>query len=172
MKTEDRQKTCPFFLRLHIASTAPTVEDAEKGFPEAKEMQLYTWHDATLKELSFHVQLTVPEANDPQCTLHFTHVKHSRSGTLVLQEIGLTRGRQAVRPDDDRTLGMVDFTPGDLLFIRMDIYKREKQIEKSSEQPSAAHEGEDMPVDDEKKEEKKDDDEKMEKEGADEQKSG
>ena len=50
----DREKTCPFLLRLFYKENARHMLDdfMDNKVPEQDELQIYTWNDATLKEIS------------------------------------------------------------------------------------------------------------------------
>jgi len=50
----DREKICPFLLRMFIKENEkhPLEEFRDQKVPEKDEVQVYTWQDATLKELA------------------------------------------------------------------------------------------------------------------------
>ena len=73
--------------------------------------QIYTWPDATLRELADLVKEVRPEARKPQARLEFAFVYPDRMGRNVLRKVGAVwsapyRGRQE---DDNKTLAGLSF---------------------------------------------------------------
>jgi histone deacetylase complex subunit SAP18 len=66
IKTIDREKITPFLLRCFWKANKSRTEfeykDAAKQILPADEAQIYTWPDATLRELSDVLSAAIPEA--------------------------------------------------------------------------------------------------------------
>eukprot|EP01016_Furgasonia_blochmanni_P040398 TRINITY_DN5154_c0_g1_i6.p1 TRINITY_DN5154_c0_g1~~TRINITY_DN5154_c0_g1_i6.p1 ORF type:complete len:130 (-),score=25.67 TRINITY_DN5154_c0_g1_i6:38-427(-) len=89
-KVIDREKTCPFLLRLFWKENdAHSLEDfIEKGKePVQDEVQVYTWKDATLRELVDLVKSSIPCAMRKEAKFKFTHIYQDLSGKLKKKEL-------------------------------------------------------------------------------------
>lgn len=83
------------------------------------ELQIYTWMDATLEELSSLVKEVHPEAKKKGTTFDFRLVfPNSRSNQYDFRAIGsTTSGKKG--PDDHKSLTSVRFVIGDYLDIHI-----------------------------------------------------
>eukprot|EP00933_Yihiella_yeosuensis_P015652 TRINITY_DN13587_c0_g2_i1.p1 TRINITY_DN13587_c0_g2~~TRINITY_DN13587_c0_g2_i1.p1 ORF type:complete len:193 (+),score=40.70 TRINITY_DN13587_c0_g2_i1:77-655(+) len=119
----DRSKTCPFLLRVFrkIGGHHDIDDFAERGKePVDEELQVYTWPDVTLRELSDLVKDVAPEARTPGARLSFRLVYPDKTGKNVMTDLGaVTAMRRG--PDDDRPLSSSKFQTGDL--VDLAIYK-------------------------------------------------
>ncbi|XP_078258564.1 histone deacetylase complex subunit SAP18 isoform X3 [Rhinoraja longicauda] len=63
-KPVDREKTCPLLLRVFTTNNGRhhRMDDFARGNVPSSELQIYTWMDATLKELTSLVKEVYPEA--------------------------------------------------------------------------------------------------------------
>ncbi|KAG7235141.1 hypothetical protein CRUP_024723, partial [Coryphaenoides rupestris] len=63
-KPIDREKTCPLLLRVFTTNNGRhhRMDEFTRGNVPASELQIYTWMDATLKELTSLVKEVFPEA--------------------------------------------------------------------------------------------------------------
>ncbi|XP_005105071.2 histone deacetylase complex subunit SAP18 [Aplysia californica] len=117
-KPIDREKTCPLLLRVFCSNDRhhPLMEFS-RGSTPTNELQIYTWMDATLKELTGLVKEVNPDARRKGTFFDFAIVfPDSRSPTFRLREIGTTcAGRKS--NDDTVTLAQKKFTIGDYLDI-------------------------------------------------------
>ncbi|CAG9464227.1 unnamed protein product [Pedinophyceae sp. YPF-701] len=114
----DREKTCPLLLRVF-----PTIgghhrlKDYEKRGEEPKnELQIYTWMDASLREITELIQMVHPAANKPHATLSFATVYPDKKGINVFHPIGRCHASKRGR-DDDKTLKDLNFQIGDFLDV-------------------------------------------------------
>lgn len=87
----DRSKACPHLLRLFWKSNRnnPQLEYksvAHGKFP-ANEIQIYTWPDATLREISDLLKSTVSIARQRHVTLSFDLVYPDRNGVHVIRHV-------------------------------------------------------------------------------------
>ncbi|EEZ97816.1 histone deacetylase complex subunit SAP18 [Tribolium castaneum] len=115
----DRQKVCPFLLRVFVSSNGyhhkPT--DYNKGNTPQNELQIYTWKDATLHELTQLVKEVNPEARRKGTKFSFSLVfPDMRVPIYRMREIGsTTTGIKG--PDDLKTLSQARFAIGDFMDI-------------------------------------------------------
>ncbi|ESO89120.1 hypothetical protein LOTGIDRAFT_183100 [Lottia gigantea] len=117
-KPIDREKTCPLLLRVFcsLGRHHQTMEFARANTP-ANELQIYTWMDATLKELTSLVKEVNPDARKKGTFFDFAIVyPDPRTPTYRLREIGTTCcGKKST--DDNVTLASKKFQIGDYLDI-------------------------------------------------------
>eukprot|EP00955_Chlamydomonas_euryale_P023123 243841-Chlamydomonas_euryale.AAC.1 len=84
--------------------------------PPRARAQIYTWMDATLRELSDLVKEVKPAARGRMTRLSFAFVYPDRTGRNVLRQVGLVH---STRPgnDDEKTLKALSFQIGDFLDV-------------------------------------------------------
>merc|ERR1712179_60881 len=114
----DRETKCPLLLRVFCASSRHnSLSDYNKGKVPTNELQIYTWMDATLKELTSLVKEVNPDARRKGTLFDFAIVYHDvRAPTCRMRDIGTTcAGRKS--NDDAVTLGSKKFSIGDYLDI-------------------------------------------------------
>ncbi|CAG0884340.1 unnamed protein product [Cyprideis torosa] len=121
-KPVDREKTCPLLLRVfYCFGRHHPVGEYRNGLVPANELQIYTWKDATLKELTALVKEVNEDARRRGTFFDFSLVvpdsrPGSRIGSYIMREIGSTcSGRKG--SDDSKTLNSVRFTIGDYMDI-------------------------------------------------------
>ncbi|XP_059634049.1 histone deacetylase complex subunit SAP18-like isoform X2 [Cornus florida] len=117
----DREKTCPLLLRVFTKTGGhhSDTDFAVRGKEPKDEVQIYTWKDATLRELTDLVKEVAPDARRRDAELSFAFVYPDKSGRFVVKEVGRTfshpNGR---RPDNGkRQLGDLSFRIGDYLDV-------------------------------------------------------
>uniref|UniRef100_A0A2K5DF41 Histone deacetylase complex subunit SAP18 n=1 Tax=Aotus nancymaae TaxID=37293 RepID=A0A2K5DF41_AOTNA len=109
-KPIDREKTCPLLLRVFTTNNGRhhRMDEFSRGNVPSSELQIYTWMDATLKELTSLVKEVYPEARKKGTHFNFAIV--------FIDEIGSTMsGRKGT--DDSMTLQSQKFQIGDYLDI-------------------------------------------------------
>lgn len=91
-------------------------EFAQRGQEPKDEFQVYTWHDATLRELTDCVKEVNVSARRPSARLSFALVYPDRAGRNVMRQVGVVHSS---RPgaDDDAALRALKFQTGDLLSV-------------------------------------------------------
>ncbi|KAI9173473.1 hypothetical protein LWI28_001855 [Acer negundo] len=116
----DREKTCPLLLRVFTkVESHHTAEDfAVRGKEPKDEVQIYTWKDATLRELTDLVKEVAPEARRRNAKLSFAFVYPDKRGRFVLRQVGMTHSYgNGRRLDDSRALAELNFEIGDYLDV-------------------------------------------------------
>ncbi|KAL5748624.1 hypothetical protein ACOSP7_025667 [Xanthoceras sorbifolium] len=116
----DREKTCPLLLRVFTKTESHhSAEDfALRGKEPKDEVQIYTWKDATLRELTDLVKEVAPEARRRNAKLSFAFVYPDKRGRFVLRQVGMTHSYgNGRRLDDSRALAELNFEIGDYLDV-------------------------------------------------------
>ncbi|KAI9240262.1 MAG: Sin3 associated polypeptide p18-domain-containing protein, partial [Podila humilis] len=90
----DREKQCPFLLRIFYGP-GEKPREREISSSEAPELDIYTWKDATLGEISLAIKKAIPDMivqAGPGCLLEFRHmtIEADRSG-YTGRDIGTVR---------------------------------------------------------------------------------
>lgn len=119
-KQIDREKTCPLLLRV-FCSTGRHHSPAEfqHGNVPSNELQIYTWQDATLRELTALVRDVNPETRRKGTYFDFALVSPEPFGPgYRLREIGVTCSGQR-NADDSLSLAQAKFTIGDYMDINI-----------------------------------------------------
>lgn len=114
----DREKTCPLLLRVFCSTGRHhPLNEYLRGMTPNNELQIYTWLDATLKELTSLVKEVNVDARRKGTYFDFGIVyPDQRSPVYRLREIGSTcAGSKGT--DDNVTLASKDFQIGDYLDI-------------------------------------------------------
>ncbi|CAH9145842.1 unnamed protein product [Cuscuta epithymum] len=125
----DREKTCPLLLRVFtkVGGHHAESEFAVRGKEPKDEVQIYTWMDASLRELTDLVKEVAPEARKRDAVLSFSFVYPDKNGRFVVREVGKTysipSGR---RPDNgNQTLSDLKFEIGDYLDVSIQFQRPE-----------------------------------------------
>jgi len=114
----DREKTCPLLLRVFYSDGRHNrLEDYSRSNVPKNELQIYTWKDATLKELMNLVKEVNPKARRKGTFFDFATVfPDARRSSFIMKDIGSTcTGIKS--PDDNVTLAEKKFQIGDFLDI-------------------------------------------------------
>ncbi|KZP00282.1 hypothetical protein CALVIDRAFT_560867 [Calocera viscosa TUFC12733] len=115
--TVERDKTCPFLLRTFVRpGSFHPLAAFDTSLPTADEYQLYTWRDATLKELVTLLRAAVPAAGaaalrSPLARFNFRVVftDPGRGGRVGSKDLGVVHARELVDP----SLLLHDEAPGE-----------------------------------------------------------
>ncbi|KAK9121439.1 hypothetical protein Syun_019056 [Stephania yunnanensis] len=116
----DREKTCPLLLRVFTKMGGHhTKEDfAVRGKEPKEEVQIYTWKDATLRELTDLVKEVAPQARRRDAKLSFAFVYPDKNGRYVVRPVGMTHSYgNGRRIDDNKALAELSFQIGDYLDV-------------------------------------------------------
>ncbi|KAI3800485.1 hypothetical protein L1987_28576 [Smallanthus sonchifolius] len=117
----DREKTCPLLLRVFtkVGGHHSQADFAVRGKEPKDEVQIYTWMDATLRELTDLVKEVAPEARRRDALLSFAFVYPTKTGHFTVKEVRKTFSYpNARRPDDgSKALGTLSFEIGDYLDV-------------------------------------------------------
>merc|ERR1712154_227572 len=118
-KPIDREKTCPLLLRVFCSNDRHhALNEFSRGSTPSNELQMYTWQDATLKELEGLVKEVNPEARRRGTYFDFALVYPDlRQGPRCqTRDVGTTISGQK-GPDDTKTLQNCKFVIGDFIDI-------------------------------------------------------
>jgi len=123
----DREKVCPLLLRVFCANSRHNnLSDYNRGKVPPNELQIYTWMDATLRELTSLVREVNPESRKKGTYFDFAVISpHNGRGQTgqsgmfchyASREIGTTvSGTKGM--DDNKTLAQARFVIGDYIDI-------------------------------------------------------
>eukprot|EP00126_Sphaerothecum_destruens_P012559 Sdes_comp21521_c0_seq1m20137 len=116
----DREKTCPLLLRVFCKIGGHNrPQDYRGNHGPSGDIIIYTWRDATLKELAILVKDTNPAARKKETKFSFCLVYPDIRGRYLFREIGSTvNGKRG--DDDHKTLDECGFHIGD--FIEVAIF--------------------------------------------------
>ncbi|KAF4517312.1 hypothetical protein B566_EDAN007264 [Ephemera danica] len=124
-KPINREKTCPLLLRVFCnTGRHHNIMDYNGKNVPANELQIYTWMDATLRELTSLVKEVNPEARRKGTIFDFALVVpsdhmsrgYNMQGGFRARDIGTTTSG-VKGPDDSKTLSQVRFQIGDYMDI-------------------------------------------------------
>eukprot|EP00611_Tribonema_gayanum_P027596 TRINITY_DN6867_c0_g1_i1.p2 TRINITY_DN6867_c0_g1~~TRINITY_DN6867_c0_g1_i1.p2 ORF type:complete len:124 (-),score=18.81 TRINITY_DN6867_c0_g1_i1:63-434(-) len=114
----DRTKACPFLLRCFLRPNSHNRPDSfqrEESLPR-DELQIYTWTDATLREVTSLVQGVHDLPRRRNARLEFSFVYPDKMGKMVMREVGSVHSSRK-GPSDDATLKELRFQTGDYIDI-------------------------------------------------------
>eukprot|EP00899_Mesostigma_viride_P009985 jgi/Mesvir1/18989/Mv18950-RA.1 len=115
----DREKVCPLLLRVFTKRDGhhTAADYAVRGKEPANEVQIYTWMDATLRELTDLVKEVMPDARHRDARLSFAFVYPDRRGRNVIRQVGKTTSIPRRSADEFKTLAELNFQTGDFLDV-------------------------------------------------------
>jgi histone deacetylase complex subunit SAP18 len=119
----DREKTCPFLMRTFVkvgGQFRPEDFESPHKLPE-DELQIYTWHDATLREITDLVRDVKESARGRGAKLVFSLVYPDSRGRMNIRDVGVTFSSGRRTPDEHRRLDQLRFQIG---FHRYLIYNK------------------------------------------------
>ncbi|CAF0745680.1 unnamed protein product [Adineta steineri] len=133
----DRLKTCPLLLRVFCNKNRHHLaREYEQGHTPENELQIYTWLDATLGELTQLIKEVNPDSRRRGTQFLFSIVSADESrNRYYLTEIGKTENGQK-RPEDKIQLGNKRFRIGDYLDVAI-MQKRQEQSTPNSRRDRA-----------------------------------
>lgn len=117
----DRMKVCPLLLRVfHRQGGHHRLEEFGRVSHQADEIddevRMYTWPDATLRELSDLLKEVQPAARRPNSRMGFALVYPDRRGHNVMRVVGQVHSARQGE-DDRKTLRAIKFQTGDYLSV-------------------------------------------------------
>lgn len=121
-KPVDREKTCPLLLRVFCANGRHNpLSEYGRGNVPANELQIYTWVDCSLRELTGLIKEVNPDARRRGTYYEFAIVfPDTRAPGYRIREIGVTcSGQRGV--DDNKTLSAVKFDIGDYIDVAITV---------------------------------------------------
>eukprot|EP01026_Neomeris_dumetosa_P045129 TRINITY_DN3822_c0_g1_i2.p3 TRINITY_DN3822_c0_g1~~TRINITY_DN3822_c0_g1_i2.p3 ORF type:complete len:138 (+),score=19.37 TRINITY_DN3822_c0_g1_i2:260-673(+) len=114
----DREKVCPLLVRVFPkAGGHHRIQDYQKrGSEPDGEIQIYTWMDATLRELADLVKDVAAIARKRNAVQYFSVVYPDRRGKMIMKDIGEVHCERKGE-DDSKTLKELNFQTGDFLDV-------------------------------------------------------
>jgi len=116
----DREKTCPLLLRVFIKVGDHHKADDYNGILPSPELQIYTWKNATLKELTDLIKGVTPLARRPNARLSFAFVYPDKSGKNVVRQVSQIFVNHRTK-NDRQTLASLHFETGDFLDVAVHV---------------------------------------------------
>ncbi|KAK0421376.1 hypothetical protein QR680_015206 [Steinernema hermaphroditum] len=113
-KAVDREKVCPLLLRIFPANGRHNpISEYARGHTPINELQIYTWMDCTLRELTHLIKDVNPDARRRGTLFEFAIISpEHNSPRFISREIGNTQaGLRGV--DDGKTLSGCKFVRAD-----------------------------------------------------------
>jgi histone deacetylase complex subunit SAP18 len=116
----NREKICPFLLKVfYKENDFNSLEDLNNSiFPSSRELHIYTWMDASLREITMLVKEAVEAARKKDAVLNFCFVFPDSKGKLQRKEVGSVFSNKK-GADDNKTLHYLKFSVGDYLDINI-----------------------------------------------------
>ncbi|KAF8379377.1 hypothetical protein HHK36_028811 [Tetracentron sinense] len=110
---------CGLLLNFLQIGGHHTKEDfAVRGKEPKDEVQIYTWKDATLRELTDLVKEVASAARRRDAKLSFAFVYPDKNGRYVVRQVGMTHSYgNGRRLDDGKALAELSFQIGDYLDV-------------------------------------------------------
>ena len=123
----DREKTCPLLLRVFCQmGKHHRPDEFTSNKTPSNELQIYTWKDASLKELMSLVKEVDPEARHKGTYFDFAIIYPDfQRGGYIIKDIGTTCSGQKC-PDDHVTLHTQRFQIGDFLDIAIMVPPKQR----------------------------------------------
>lgn len=121
----DRSAVTPFLLRVFVGNRFAKAEFEEGKQLPSSELHLYTWHDATLRELAELIKGVDEAARERDQDLFFSLVMWRAGDSRPrIRPVGHTRSK-SFRGDEALTLGQTPFEIGDMLLVEKSKQWRE-----------------------------------------------
>lgn len=117
--TINREKLCPFLIRVYYRDNEYNQIEFFSKTPKIasdREVHIYTWMDATLRELTDLLKDVIPSADAPESTLSFSAISINQNGRFFREELGKVKATRP-GPDDKKSLESLNFKIGDYLDI-------------------------------------------------------
>ncbi|CAG0901327.1 unnamed protein product [Darwinula stevensoni] len=117
-KPIDREKTCPLLLRVfYNFGRHHALNEYNRGNVPTNELQIYTWMDATLKEITSLIKEVNPDTRRRGTYFDFSLVyPEVRGSGYRMRDIGTTVSGQKSM-DENKTLSQIRFVIGDYFDI-------------------------------------------------------
>lgn len=116
----DREKVCPFLLKVFYKENEfnPLEDFNTENLPHNRELHIYTWADASLRELTILIKDAIEIARRKDVTLHFSFLFYDSKGKIQRKEVGAVHTNKK-SPDENKTLHSLKFVVGDYLDINI-----------------------------------------------------
>jgi histone deacetylase complex subunit SAP18 len=114
----NREKICPFLAKVYYKENEfNNIDDMNNGlFPANRELHIYTWMDASLKELTLLIRDSIDLLRKKDSVLNFSFIFPDNKGKLQRKELGSVFTNKKTL-DDNKTLAQLKYTIGDFIDI-------------------------------------------------------
>jgi histone deacetylase complex subunit SAP18 len=118
----NREKICPFLVRVYFkVGDFNNLDDFNAGiFPKQRELYIYTWMDASLREITMLIKDTIEACQDKETVLNYSFVFPDTKGKLIRKEVGYVYANKFCN-DESKTLQQLKFTIGDYIDISIQV---------------------------------------------------
>ncbi|TKR67518.1 hypothetical protein L596_023663 [Steinernema carpocapsae] len=126
-KPIDREKICPLLLRIFPANGRHNaMSEYNRGTTPTNELQIYTWMDCSLRELTALIKDVNTDARVRGTNFEFAIVSPDpRTPRFILREIGnTTSGLRGV--DDNKTLSSCKYVVGDYIDVAITLPRMQR----------------------------------------------
>ena len=119
----DREKTCPFLLRIFYKINGFNPLSIFEGNELPPELDIYTWEDADLKELAKKIHSALKDTVLGMYDLYkFSRIYYDSKGTLLRDDIGnvvINNKNSKLNYNEKMTLKEIGFQIGDYFDINI-----------------------------------------------------
>jgi histone deacetylase complex subunit SAP18 len=115
----NREKVCPFLVKVYFKENDfNNLDDMNNEiFPKNRELYIYTWMDASLRELTILIKDSIDILRKREgCALNFSFIFPDSKGKLQRKEIGTVYTNKKSY-DESKTLQQLKYTIGDYIDI-------------------------------------------------------
>ncbi|KAL0582477.1 hypothetical protein ABG067_007653 [Albugo candida] len=111
----------PFYLYFPFPLNENRLEEyaSMEDTPIAHELHIYTWPDATLREIADLIHDSTEEARKPNIRMGFSIVFSDHRGRYIMRKAGWVYTNRRKSIEEDKTLAQIGFQPGDFLDIAL-----------------------------------------------------
>ena len=120
-KPIDRDKTCPFLIRVIWRENDPLTVDCLKNRSdqqEADEVRIYSWKDTTFREIVEMLKEHLAGARRRDAEFTFSFLRQNLDGGYELKPIGIIHSSRKSEQDTS-TLSQLRFVIGDFIALTL-----------------------------------------------------
>jgi Sin3 associated polypeptide p18 (SAP18) len=120
-KPVDRDKTCPFLIRVVWKETDPVTPDCLKkrnDQQEPDEVRLYGWKDMTFREIIDMLKEHLAGARRRDAEFNFSFLRQNLEGGYEIKPVGILHSSRKSELDNS-TLSQFRFVIGDFIALTL-----------------------------------------------------
>jgi histone deacetylase complex subunit SAP18 len=116
----NREKICPFLVKVYYKENEfNSLDDMNSNvFPTNRELYIYTWMDASLRELTILIKDAIELIRKKDSVFNFSFVFPDSKGKLQRKEIGAVYTNKKSF-EEGKTLQVLKYTIGDFIDINI-----------------------------------------------------